>query len=107
MKDDLDEDFEDFASNKPVFPATMNVLEGDVMDHAAEIAILHDPFFDADYVGKDGIYVPPLDEFSPKMKEIWAPDDPNERTDQAVTLEGDCVRVERTPLLIEHEVDDE
>lgn len=68
--------------------AREEALQGELLDRELQI-IPDDDFFDADFVGEDGIYVPPLDEYSPAMKKIWAPDDPNERTDQAVTLEGD------------------
>lgn len=82
-------------------------LQGELLDRQLKI-VPDDDFFDEDYVGEDGIYVPPLDKHSPKMKEIWAPDDPNERTDQAVTLDGDYQVVsEPQGLLIEHDGEDD
>lgn len=84
-------------------------LQGELLDRQLQI-IPDDDFFDEDYVGADGIYVPPLDKHSPKMKEVWAPDDPDERTDQAVTLDGVFERVNPEPfegLLIEHDGEDD
>lgn len=105
MADDFEE-FERELTEQEKQLARDEAIQGELLDRQLQV-IPDDDFFDADYVGEDGIYVPPLDEFSPKMKEIWAPDDPNERTDQAVTLDGVFERVdEPNTLLIEHDGDD-
>lgn len=109
MKDDDFDEFETELTEQEKQLARQQTLEGELLDHQLKI-VPDDDFFQADYVGEDGVYVPPLDEFSPKMKEIWAPDDPDERTDQAVTLDGVFERVNPEPrvgLLIEHDGEDD
>lgn len=103
MATDDFEEFEEELTEQEIALARQAALEGEILDREMRLTLENDDFFKADFVGEDGVYVPPLDEFSPKMKEIWAPDDPDERTDQAVTLEGDYSRVVETPLMIEHD----
>lgn len=106
MVDDFEE-FERELTDQEKQLVRDEAIQGELLDRQLQ-TVPDDDFFDADYVGEDGIYVPPLDEHSPKMKQIWAPDDPDERTDQAVTLDGVFERVDQEPregLLIEHDGD--
>lgn len=108
----IDDDFDEFETKlteQEKQLARQQSLEGELLDRQLKI-VPDDDFFKEDYVGPDGIYVPPLDKHSPKMKEVWAADDPDERTDQAVTLDGVFERVNPEPregLLIEHDGEDD
>lgn len=101
MEDDDFEKFETDIQKQANLARYQEVVEGELLDRELQKVIDDDDFFDEDVV-KDGRYIPPLDNTSPKMQEIW-PD--AEHKENTITIEGEVVRVQ--PLLIEHEVDNE
>lgn len=107
MKEDDFEAFEQEIKDQENALTKSAILEGQVVDRELQAVIDNDDFFDEDLV-KDGVYIPPLDTDSPKMRQVWgeqaaaagAEFEPN-----TVCLDGEYTVVVESPVMIEHDKD--
>jgi predicted ATPase len=104
MAIDVEDDWEAFERQTPV-EVDESIVE---LANNSTVAILEEPddFFLEDVV-VDGVYQPPLDTTSKKMKEVWgdmAAEANVEFEENSVTIEGDFVEVhDRSNVLIGHD----
>lgn len=106
QEDDFDK-FEEEINNQELSIERKRILEGEIADRELQQVIDDDDFFDEDVV-KDGVYIPPLDTDSPKMRQVWgdkAAETNAEFEPNSVCIDGDFTVVDDQPLLIEHDKD--